>query len=88
MEIVMRLYRELRPRKRHMRIAYAPDANAWTEVPSGLAPLRTQRIRWQAGLIDNLRMDRGMLFRPRYGSVGMFAPPSRSSSSSSARSSR
>jgi cellulose synthase/poly-beta-1,6-N-acetylglucosamine synthase-like glycosyltransferase len=75
MEIVLRLYRELRPTKQRMRIAYAPDANAWTEVPAGLAALRTQRIRWQAGLIDNVRMHRGMLFRPRYGAVGMFALP-------------
>lgn len=75
MEIVMRLQHELRPLRPQTRIAYAPDANVWTEVPSSLGPLRTQRIRWHVGLLDNVRIHREMLLRRRFGAVGICALP-------------
>jgi cellulose synthase/poly-beta-1,6-N-acetylglucosamine synthase-like glycosyltransferase len=75
MELVMRLHHQLRPTRPRTRIAYAPDANAWTEIPTGLAPLRGQRIRWQVGLLDNLRIHRRMIGRRRYGAVGLLAAP-------------
>jgi len=75
MELVMRLHHRLRPRRPRMRIAYAPDANAWTEIPVGLAPLRGQRIRWHVGLLDNLRLHRRMICRRRFGAAGMLALP-------------
>jgi cellulose synthase/poly-beta-1,6-N-acetylglucosamine synthase-like glycosyltransferase len=71
MELVMRLHHRLRPVRRGTRIVYAPDANAWTEVPT----LRGQRVRRHVGLLDNLRFHRAMLFRPRYGAVGMLSLP-------------
>jgi len=75
MELVMRLHHRLRPARPQTRIAYAPDADAWTEVPVGLAPLRGQRIRWHVGLLENLWMHRQMFFRRRYGAVGLLALP-------------
>ena len=75
MELVMRLHHQLRPTKPQTRIAYAADANAWTEVPTSLAPLRGQRIRWHVGLLDNLRIHRRMTGRRRYGAVGLLALP-------------
>ena len=75
MELVMRLHHQLRPARPQTRIAYAADANAWTEIPSALGPLRGQRIRWHVGLLDNLRIHRQMIGRRRYGAVGMFALP-------------
>jgi cellulose synthase/poly-beta-1,6-N-acetylglucosamine synthase-like glycosyltransferase len=75
MELVMRLHHRLRPRLPRTRIAYAPDANAWTEIPVGFAPLRGQRIRWHVGLLDNLRIHRRMIGRRRFGAVGMLALP-------------
>jgi cellulose synthase/poly-beta-1,6-N-acetylglucosamine synthase-like glycosyltransferase len=75
MELTMRLHHLLRPQRPQTRILYAADANAWTEIPSRLAPLRGQRIRWHAGLIDNLRIHRGMICRKRYGAVGTLALP-------------
>ncbi|HYB26536.1 MAG TPA: hypothetical protein VEF89_07985 [Solirubrobacteraceae bacterium] len=47
----------------------------WTEVPSTLGGLRTQRIRWHTGLLDNLRMHKAMFGRPRFGAAGIFAMP-------------
>jgi cellulose synthase/poly-beta-1,6-N-acetylglucosamine synthase-like glycosyltransferase len=75
MEIVMRLHHRLRPEHPQTRIAYAADANAWTEIPTSLGPLRTQRIRWHVGLLDNLRMHRKMLLRRRFGAIGIWALP-------------
>jgi cellulose synthase/poly-beta-1,6-N-acetylglucosamine synthase-like glycosyltransferase len=75
MELVLRLHHRLRPRRPRTRVAYAPDANAWTEIPVGFAPLRGQRIRWHVGLLDNLRIHRRMICRRRFGAVGMLALP-------------
>jgi cellulose synthase/poly-beta-1,6-N-acetylglucosamine synthase-like glycosyltransferase len=75
MELVMRLHHQLRPAEPKTRIAYAADATAWTEIPSTLAPLRGQRIRWHVGLLDNLRIHRRMICRPNYGAVGLLALP-------------
>jgi cellulose synthase/poly-beta-1,6-N-acetylglucosamine synthase-like glycosyltransferase len=75
MEMVMRLHHQLRRRRSQTKIAYAPDATAWTEIPTGLGPLRTQRIRWHVGLFDNVRMHREMIGRRRYGAVGLCALP-------------
>ena len=75
MELVMRLHHRLRPARPRTRIAYAADATAWTEIPASLASLRGQRIRWHAGLLDNLRIHRQMIGRRRYGAVGLLALP-------------
>ena len=75
MEVVMRLHHQLRPTRPQTRVAYAADATAWTEIPTSLAPLRGQRIRWHVGLLDNLRIHRRMIGRRSYGAVGLFALP-------------
>jgi cellulose synthase/poly-beta-1,6-N-acetylglucosamine synthase-like glycosyltransferase len=75
MEIVMRLHHQLHPSRPRTRIAFAADANVWTEVPLGLGPLRGQRIRWHVGLWDNIRAHRKMLLRRRFGAVGLLALP-------------
>jgi cellulose synthase/poly-beta-1,6-N-acetylglucosamine synthase-like glycosyltransferase len=75
MELVMRLHHQLRPQRPQTQLAHAPDANAWTEIPTSLAALRGQRIRWHVGLWDNVRLHQQMVFRRRYGMAGMFALP-------------
>jgi cellulose synthase/poly-beta-1,6-N-acetylglucosamine synthase-like glycosyltransferase len=76
LELTMRLHRYFRRKRRPYRIVYAPDAVAWTEVPSTVDVLRSQRIRWHRGLMQVVWQYRGMLFNPRYGIVGMIAWPS------------
>ena len=75
MELVMRLHHQLRPQRPGTRIVHAPDANAWTEIPVALGPLRGQRIRWHVGLWDNLRIHWRMIGRRRYGAVGLWSLP-------------
>ena len=74
MELVMRMHELLRREHPELRVAFAPDATSWTEVPSGLGPLRGQRVRWHIGLLDNLRMHKP-LWRWRYGVLATVALP-------------
>ncbi|NIA24792.1 MAG: glycosyltransferase [Gammaproteobacteria bacterium] len=76
MELTMRLHRYYRKQRKPYRIVYAPDAVAWTEVPTTREVLRKQRIRWHRGLMQVVWQYRGMLFNPRYGIIGMIAWPS------------
>jgi cellulose synthase/poly-beta-1,6-N-acetylglucosamine synthase-like glycosyltransferase len=75
MELVVRMHRHRRERQLPYRIGFVPDPICWTEVPEKFRVLRRQRTRWQRGLIDTLLRHRGMICRPRYGSVGMIALP-------------
>jgi cellulose synthase/poly-beta-1,6-N-acetylglucosamine synthase-like glycosyltransferase len=75
MEATLRLHDELRPRWPSARISFVPDAVCWTQAPDTLRGLRTQRIRWQVGLLETIRLHDGMLGRRRYGAVGLLAMP-------------
>lgn len=75
MEIIVRLHRYLRDNKRKYRIVFTEDAVCWTQGPMSLKDLRKQRRRWQIGLMDTLFSHIGMLFRPRYGSLGFTSLP-------------
>jgi cellulose synthase/poly-beta-1,6-N-acetylglucosamine synthase-like glycosyltransferase len=74
MELVMRLHERLRRDQPDLRVEFAADATSWTEVPSGLGPLRGQRVRWHIGLLDNLKMHKG-LWNRRYGAIAYGALP-------------
>jgi cellulose synthase/poly-beta-1,6-N-acetylglucosamine synthase-like glycosyltransferase len=75
MELVVRLHRHLRERKRKYDMFFLPDSVCWTEVPESLRILANQRNRWQRGLIDSLRRHKNMFFNPRFGVIGMVAFP-------------
>ena len=72
MEIVVKLHRHMRETKQDYRIVFIPEPVCWTEVPTDLRTLGTQRARWQRGAIETLVKHRRMLFNPRYGRVGTF----------------
>ena len=63
-ELVMRLHRHCRSRKRPYRIAFVPDPICWTEAPEDLRSLGRQRIRWQRGLAESLSANVGLLRHP------------------------
>jgi cellulose synthase/poly-beta-1,6-N-acetylglucosamine synthase-like glycosyltransferase len=75
MELVMRLHRVLTEKRVPYRIAFVPDPVCWTEAPEDLRTLRSQRIRWQHGLGDSIRINRGLLFQRGSGFVGWLALP-------------
>jgi cellulose synthase/poly-beta-1,6-N-acetylglucosamine synthase-like glycosyltransferase len=75
MEMTMRIHHLLRPEWHDARVEFAPDAVCWTEAPETMSGLRGQRVRWHAGLLDNLRIHRQMFGRRRYGTAGTMAMP-------------
>jgi cellulose synthase/poly-beta-1,6-N-acetylglucosamine synthase-like glycosyltransferase len=75
LELTLRLHHELRPGWPTARVVFVPDAVSWTQAPSTLRDLRTQRVRWQIGLIQSLRLHAGMIGRRRFGAVGLLSLP-------------
>lgn len=75
MELVVRLHRLYRRSGRPYRIVFVPDPICWTEAPESLRVLRSQRTRWQRGLLESLAANRGLLFHPRGGAPGWLAFP-------------
>lgn len=74
-ELVVRLHRHLGDTGHRSGIVFVPEPVAWTEVPTTRAVLRKQRRRWHRGLAEIFWRHKRMLFRPRYGVVGMIAMP-------------
>ncbi|MDG6224613.1 MAG: glycosyltransferase [Candidatus Thermoplasmatota archaeon] len=75
MELVVRMHRYMRKKKRPYKIIFVPDPVCWTQAPDELKILSRQRNRWQRGLIESLLMNREMAFNPRYGAAGMLSYP-------------
>lgn len=75
MELVLRMHRTFRARRRRFRIVFVPDPVVWTEAPERLKDLHSQRRRWHNGLLQCLWWNRGMVLRPSQGTVGMLGLP-------------
>lgn len=58
------------------RVAYAPEAVAYTEAPEKLGTLAKQRFRWAYGTMQCLWKHRDMVLNPRFGALGFFSLPS------------
>jgi len=75
MELVVRLHKVFRLKKRKYRVYFIPDPVCWTEAPEDVKTLGNQRVRWQRGLLESLMANRRLLFHPRAGAVGWLAFP-------------
>jgi cellulose synthase/poly-beta-1,6-N-acetylglucosamine synthase-like glycosyltransferase len=75
MDLVVRLHRYLRDRRLPDAMPFIPDPVAWTEAPVRRETLANQRERWHRGLLQTLWANRGMLFNPRYGALGLISYP-------------
>ncbi len=75
MEIVVRLHQYMRRHKRRYKIIFSSDAVCWTQGPMSVGDIRSQRRRWQIGLLDTLLSYKYMFLNPRYGMVGLLAIP-------------
>ena len=71
MELVLRLHRLHRDRGRDYRVVFVPDAVCWTEAPESLQVLRSQRTRWQRGLMESLWANRRLFGRGAIGNLAM-----------------
>lgn len=65
----------LRMHSKHLRIENALDAEVYTVSPETLGGILNQRLRWTYGFIKNTLDYRHMLFRARYGNLGVFSLP-------------
>lgn len=75
MELVVRMRRYMAERKIKYLIPYVSDPLCWTEAPSSLKVLGSQRNRWTRGNIDTLLRHRKVFFNPKYGFMGMVSHP-------------
>jgi biofilm PGA synthesis N-glycosyltransferase PgaC len=75
MELVVRMREYVASKKIKYKVAYVPDPLCWTEVPSTLKVLGSQRNRWTRGTIDTLFIHWKLFFNPKYGFMGMVSHP-------------
>lgn len=75
MEIVVRIHRYMRKNKRKYKVKFNENSVCWTQGPMSMKDIRSQRRRWQIGLMDTLISHIGLLLNPRYGFVGLLAVP-------------
>ncbi len=75
MDLVVRMHRSAREKGDSNRVAFVPDPVCWTEAPSTLRSLASQRARWQNGLTDILWRNPDMVFKWRYRRIGFIALP-------------
>lgn len=75
MEIVVRIHRYMRKKRIKYRVIFNELSICWTQGPMSMKDIRSQRRRWQIGLMDTLIAHRSMTLNPRYGMVGLFSVP-------------
>ncbi len=75
MELVVKLHEYMRRNNKKYKIKFLPDPVCWTQAPENLKDLRTQRRRWQVGMMDSLFRHKKMFLNPKYGIIGIFATP-------------
>jgi len=74
-ELVVRLHRHIGDTRDSARVVFVPEPVAWTEVPEDFGTLARQRRRWHRGLTEVYSRHKSMMFRPRYGFIGMVTLP-------------
>lgn len=75
MELVLRLHRLMKSKRKPYRITFVPDPVCWTDAPESLRDLKSQRVRWQHGLGQALALNRSLCTNPRGGTVTWVAIP-------------
>ena len=75
MELVLRLHRLMKARKKPYRITFVPDPVCWTDAPENLHDLKGQRVRWQHGLGQALVLNKSLIGDRNGGAVSWVAIP-------------
>lgn len=74
-EMVVKLHKYYIEHDLPYKITYQPEPVCWTYVPTDWAGLSSQRNRWQRALAQTLWLHKDMLFRRKYGVIGIFVMP-------------
>lgn len=75
MELVLRMHKKLRKDNPKTRISFISDPVCWTETPETYKVLKSQRVRWQKGTLENVLKYKWMFLNFKYGVFGLFAFP-------------
>ncbi len=75
MEIIVRIHRYMHKEHKKYRVKFNEFSVCWTQGPMSLKDIRSQRRRWQIGLMDTLISHAPMTLNPFYGFVGLFSMP-------------
>lgn len=66
----------LRMQENWYKIDACPDAYVYTNSPNSIMKLHRQRVRWIYGFVRNIIDYRRLLFKKKYGAVGLLTLPS------------
>lgn len=69
MELVVKLHKYFRDKKRPYRVVFVPQPVCWTETPETLGVLGRQRARWHRGALETFFRHKDMVLNPRYGRI-------------------
>jgi len=75
MELVVRMRKYMADQNVKYKVVYISDPLCWTEAPSSLKVLGSQRNRWTRGTIDTILLHKNIFFNPKYGFMGMVSHP-------------
>jgi len=75
MELIVRIHRIMKQKRRRYHIGFIPDPVCWTDAPESLKDLGSQRTRWHHGLGQALMLNRWLILNPRGGTVSWLAIP-------------
>jgi biofilm PGA synthesis N-glycosyltransferase PgaC len=75
MELVVRMRRRMAEEGKKYELTYIPDPLCWTQVPSDVKSLQTQRTRWTRGLVESLWTHRKIFFNKTYSRLGLLGYP-------------
>jgi cellulose synthase/poly-beta-1,6-N-acetylglucosamine synthase-like glycosyltransferase len=75
MELILRVQQHYLKKGKRCKISFLPYPVCWTEVPSDIRTLSSQRSRWQQGLIESLWSTKSLFFKPSSKVLGNVALP-------------
>lgn len=75
MELVVRIRKHMADMGEKYKVVYISDPLCWTEAPSSLKVLGSQRNRWTRGTIDTILIHKDVFFNRKYGFMGMVSHP-------------
>ncbi len=75
MELVVRMREYMSAKGEKYKVVYVSDSLCWTEAPSSLKVLGSQRNRWTRGTIDTILLHKNIFFNRKYGFMGLVAHP-------------
>lgn len=75
MELVVRMREYMTNIGKKYKVVYISDPLCWTEAPSNLKVLGSQRNRWTRGTIDTILLHKNIFFNRKYGFMGLVSHP-------------